>query len=37
MDQPNPDFYKRYEFEAKFPGCSPLVIKAFDYDAIFGD
>ena len=37
VDEPNPDFYKRYDFEAKFPGCAPLVVKAMDYDPIFGD
>jgi len=36
-DNPNPDFYKSYDFEALFPGCAPLVIKAYDYDLIFGD
>ena len=24
LDEPNPDFYKSYDFEADFPGCSPL-------------
>jgi myoferlin len=24
LDQPNPDFYKSFEFEAMFPGCAPL-------------
>ena len=37
MDNPNPEFYKYYDFEAKFPGCPPLVIEAIDYDEIFGD
>lgn len=37
LDNPNPDFYKCYEFEAMFPGCAPLVIEAVDYDEIFGD
>lgn len=36
-DEPNPDFYKRYDFKAKFPGCGPLIIKAWDYDTMFGD
>jgi len=36
-DEPNPDFYKSYDFEAVFPGCAPLVITAMDYDHIFGD
>ena len=37
MDNPNPDFYKAYDFEAVFPGCPPLIIDAIDYDDIFGD
>jgi hypothetical protein len=24
LDNPNPDFYKSYDFEAVFPGCPPL-------------
>jgi hypothetical protein len=36
-DNPNPDFYKSYDFEAVFPGAAPIVIKAYDYDLIFGD
>ena len=36
-DSPNPDFYKSYDFEGTFPGCAPIVIKAYDYDLIFGD
>jgi hypothetical protein len=26
LDQPNPDFYKMYDFEGYFPGSSPLKI-----------
>lgn len=26
-----------YEFDAEFPGAPPLVIKAYDYDDLFGD
>jgi hypothetical protein len=26
-----------YEFESEFPGASPLEIKAYDYDDLFGD
>lgn len=26
-----------YDFEAHFPGSSPLSIECWDYDAIFGD
>jgi len=37
LDEPNPKFYKMYDFEAKFPGSSPLNIEVWDYDAIFGD
>ena len=36
-DQPNPKFYKVFDFEAVFPGCAPLQIKVMDYDALFGD
>ena len=24
LDEPNPDFFKSYDFEGTFPGCSPL-------------
>ena len=37
VDEPNPDFYKSYDFPATFPGCGPLIIKAWDYDVVFGD
>lgn len=37
LDEPNPKFYKMYEFDAEFPGAPPLVIKAYDYDDLFGD
>jgi Ca2+-dependent lipid-binding protein len=37
LDEPNPDFHKHYDFEATFPGCSPLKIDVFDYDDIFTD
>ena len=37
LDEPNPDFYKMYDFEGHFPGSSPLKIQVWDYDAIFGD
>lgn len=36
-DEPNPKFYKSFDFEAVFPGCAPLVINVMDYDEIFGD
>jgi len=37
LDEPNPDFFKHYDFQAFFPGCAPLVISAYDYDDLFGD
>lgn len=37
LDEPNPKFYKKYDFEGTFPGCSPLEIAVWDYDDIFGD
>ena len=37
LDEPNPDFYKSYDFEGTFPGSSPLQIDVWDYDDIFGD
>lgn len=37
LDDPCPDFYKSYDFEGTFPGCSPLEIAVWDYDSIFGD
>ena len=36
-DQPNPKFFKVYDFESVFPGCAPLTINVMDYDEIFGD
>merc|ERR1712100_765140 len=37
LDEPNPRFFKFYDFEAVFPGCSPLKISVWDWDLIFGD
>ena len=37
LDEPNPKFNKLYEFDADFPGAAPLVIKALDFDDLFGD
>lgn len=37
LDEPNPTFNKYYDFEAKFPGCPPIVINVMDYDDIFSD
>ena len=36
-NQPNPEFFKYYDFEATMPGCAPLVITVMDYDDLFGD
>jgi len=37
IDCANPRFYKKYDFEGKFPGTSPVIIEVMDYDAVFGD
>ena len=37
LDQANPVFFKKYDFEGVFPGSSPVIIGAWDYDMIFGD
>lgn len=37
LDEPNPVFYKMYQFEGIFPGSSPLTISVWDYDMVFGD
>lgn len=37
MDEPNPKFYKYYEFSGEFPGAAPIIIEAYDYDDLFGD
>ena len=37
LDEANPDFYKMYDFEGKFPDSSPLEVAVWDYDMIFGD
>lgn len=37
IDEANPKFLKMFEFEATFPGCSPLLIDLYDHDDIFGD
>jgi hypothetical protein len=36
-DEPNPKFFKHYDFNTSFPGAQPLVIEAYDYDLLFGD
>ena len=37
LDEPNPDFFKSYDYESEFPGCAPLVVDVMDYDDLFGD
>lgn len=37
LDTPDPKFFKHYDFEGIFPGCSPIEICVYDYDDIFGD
>jgi hypothetical protein len=37
LDEPNPSFFKHYDFEGVFPGCPPIVVDVVDYDDIFGD
>jgi hypothetical protein len=37
LDQPNPKFFKHFDFDVDFPGAPPLVIEAYDYDDLFGD
>ena len=37
VDEPNPDFYEKYDFQTVFPGCPPLQIDAMDFDHLFGD
>jgi hypothetical protein len=37
LDDANPDFHSKFEFEGKFPGSTPLKIEVWDYDMIFGD
>ena len=36
-DEPNPDFYKKFMFDASFPGSPALRVAAMDYDELFGD
>ena len=36
-DEPNPDIYKEFCFEAVFPGCPEFSIELWDYDLLFGD
>lgn len=37
LDEPNPFFCKRFDFETTFPGCPMLRIDAMDYDLLFSD
>mmetsp|Transcript_30279 Transcript_30279/g.29597 ORF Transcript_30279/g.29597 Transcript_30279/m.29597 type:complete len:177 (-) Transcript_30279:658-1188(-) len=37
LDEPNPKFFKHFDFDVEFPGAPPLVIQAYDYDDLFGD
>lgn len=37
LDEPNPEFYKLFEFTAAFPGAPQIIIEAYDYDELFGD
>lgn len=37
LDEPNPYFFKCYEFNAKSPGSPNVEILAYDYDDLFGD
>lgn len=37
LDCSDPGFYKKFDFEAVFPGCPMLFIEAMDYDELFGD
>ena len=36
-DEPNPDIYKQFNFEAVFPGCPELLVQMWDMDMLFGD
>ena len=37
LDEPNPKFYKLFEFTGEFPGAPMIEIEAYDYDDLFGD
>ena len=36
-NEPNPDIYKQFNFEAIFPGCPELLVQLWDMDMLFGD
>ena len=37
LDEPNPGFYKSFDFVATLPGCPQLILHVMDYDDLFGD
>mmetsp|Transcript_40372 Transcript_40372/g.52909 ORF Transcript_40372/g.52909 Transcript_40372/m.52909 type:complete len:172 (+) Transcript_40372:3858-4373(+) len=37
LDEPNPKFYKLFEFTGEFPGAPTIEIEAYDFDDLFGD
>ena len=37
LNEPNPDIYKEFCFEAIFPGCPEVSVEMWDYDLLFGD
>ena len=37
LDEPNPKFYKLFEFTGEFPGAPRINIAAYDFDDLFGD
>jgi len=37
LDEPNPTFCKKFDFESVFPGCPMLFIDVMDHDFLFGD
>jgi hypothetical protein len=37
LDQPNPEFFKCFQFEGIFPGSPQLIVKMMDFDDLFGD
>ena len=36
-NEPNPDIYKEFNFEAVFPGCPEIIVQLWDMDMLFGD
>lgn len=37
LDEPNPKFFKLFEFTGEFPGAPMIEIEAYDFDDLFGD